>query len=206
MCSPTAITSRSRSADRIAITSSPSRGGGRDAAIVAVAKSFAAFTQGGRAWPIGEAFEGAVDLKGYGSRPARTSCGSRICSAAAGRGAEGETHRAAEAGAKALLARTSLDKRAEAARDQQPDGLADVVPTRRSVPFSRALHRWSGKFVTEKLYDNLPRRIFRRCKAQQIAVHQPRLVSSRLPRLLIAACATSAKRCSSQGSMTSTRT
>ena len=38
---------------------------GRDAAIVAVAKSFAAFSQGGRAWPRAEAFDGAVNIKGY---------------------------------------------------------------------------------------------------------------------------------------------
>jgi (1->4)-alpha-D-glucan 1-alpha-D-glucosylmutase len=38
---------------------------GRDAAIVAVGKSFAAFSQGGRSWPRAEAFDGALDLKGY---------------------------------------------------------------------------------------------------------------------------------------------
>jgi (1->4)-alpha-D-glucan 1-alpha-D-glucosylmutase len=38
---------------------------GRDAAIVAVAKSFAAFTQGGRAWPRAEDFDGAISLSGY---------------------------------------------------------------------------------------------------------------------------------------------
>jgi (1->4)-alpha-D-glucan 1-alpha-D-glucosylmutase len=38
---------------------------GRDAAIVAVAKSFAAFSQGGRSWPRPEAFDGALDLRGY---------------------------------------------------------------------------------------------------------------------------------------------
>jgi (1->4)-alpha-D-glucan 1-alpha-D-glucosylmutase len=38
---------------------------GRDAAITVVAKSFAAFSQGGRAWPRAEAFEGAVNIKGY---------------------------------------------------------------------------------------------------------------------------------------------
>jgi (1->4)-alpha-D-glucan 1-alpha-D-glucosylmutase len=38
---------------------------GRDAAIIAVAKSFAPFTQGGRAWLIGEAFDGALNIKGY---------------------------------------------------------------------------------------------------------------------------------------------
>ncbi len=38
---------------------------GRDAAIVAVAKSFAPFTDGGRAWPRAEAFEGAIDVSGY---------------------------------------------------------------------------------------------------------------------------------------------
>jgi (1->4)-alpha-D-glucan 1-alpha-D-glucosylmutase len=38
---------------------------GRDAAIVAVAKSCAAFTQGGRAWPRADAYDGAIDIKGY---------------------------------------------------------------------------------------------------------------------------------------------
>jgi (1->4)-alpha-D-glucan 1-alpha-D-glucosylmutase len=38
---------------------------GRDAAIVAVAKSFAAFSQGGRAWPRADAFDGALRLRGY---------------------------------------------------------------------------------------------------------------------------------------------
>lgn len=38
---------------------------GREAAIVAVAKSFAAFTQGGRAWPAAGAFEAAIDINGY---------------------------------------------------------------------------------------------------------------------------------------------
>jgi (1->4)-alpha-D-glucan 1-alpha-D-glucosylmutase len=38
---------------------------GRDAAIIAVAKSFAAFSQGGRAWPRGESYDGALNLSGY---------------------------------------------------------------------------------------------------------------------------------------------
>jgi len=38
---------------------------GRDAVIIAVAKSFAAFSQGGRVWPRAEAFDGALNLKGY---------------------------------------------------------------------------------------------------------------------------------------------
>jgi (1->4)-alpha-D-glucan 1-alpha-D-glucosylmutase len=38
---------------------------GRDAAIVAVAKSCATFTEGGRTWPRADAFDGAIDLKGY---------------------------------------------------------------------------------------------------------------------------------------------
>jgi (1->4)-alpha-D-glucan 1-alpha-D-glucosylmutase len=38
---------------------------GRDAAIVAVAKSFAAFSQGGRAWPRANDFDGAIGLSGY---------------------------------------------------------------------------------------------------------------------------------------------
>jgi (1->4)-alpha-D-glucan 1-alpha-D-glucosylmutase len=38
---------------------------GRDAVIIAVAKSFTAFSQGGRVWPRAEAFDGALNLKGY---------------------------------------------------------------------------------------------------------------------------------------------
>jgi (1->4)-alpha-D-glucan 1-alpha-D-glucosylmutase len=38
---------------------------GRDAAITVVAKSFAAFSQGGREWPRAEAFDGALQLNGY---------------------------------------------------------------------------------------------------------------------------------------------
>ena len=38
---------------------------GREAVIVAVAKSFAPFTQGGRHWPRPEAYEGEIDLAGY---------------------------------------------------------------------------------------------------------------------------------------------
>jgi (1->4)-alpha-D-glucan 1-alpha-D-glucosylmutase len=38
---------------------------GRDAAIVAVTKSLAAFSQGGRVWPEAEAFDGTLNLDGY---------------------------------------------------------------------------------------------------------------------------------------------
>jgi (1->4)-alpha-D-glucan 1-alpha-D-glucosylmutase len=38
---------------------------GRDAVITAVAKSFAAFSQGGRIWPRAEAFDGTISLSGY---------------------------------------------------------------------------------------------------------------------------------------------
>jgi (1->4)-alpha-D-glucan 1-alpha-D-glucosylmutase len=38
---------------------------GRDAAIVVVAKSFAAFSQGGRIWPRAETFDATVNVKGY---------------------------------------------------------------------------------------------------------------------------------------------
>ncbi|MGH9697369.1 MAG: malto-oligosyltrehalose synthase, partial [Bryobacteraceae bacterium] len=38
---------------------------GRDAAIVAVAKSFAAFSQGGRAWPQAESYDAALNVSGY---------------------------------------------------------------------------------------------------------------------------------------------
>jgi (1->4)-alpha-D-glucan 1-alpha-D-glucosylmutase len=39
---------------------------GGDAAIVAVARHFASFTEGGRVWPKPELFEGAIDLSGSG--------------------------------------------------------------------------------------------------------------------------------------------
>lgn len=38
---------------------------GRDAVIVAVAKSFAAFTEEGRVWPRADAFDGAIDVEDY---------------------------------------------------------------------------------------------------------------------------------------------
>ncbi|MCA1397867.1 malto-oligosyltrehalose synthase [Bradyrhizobium sp. BRP56] len=45
---------------------------GREAAIVAVARSFAPFTQGGRSWPRPEAFEGEIDVTGYALRDGAT--------------------------------------------------------------------------------------------------------------------------------------
>jgi (1->4)-alpha-D-glucan 1-alpha-D-glucosylmutase len=38
---------------------------GRDAVIIAVAKSFAPFSQSGRVWPRAEAFDAALDVSGY---------------------------------------------------------------------------------------------------------------------------------------------
>jgi (1->4)-alpha-D-glucan 1-alpha-D-glucosylmutase len=38
---------------------------GRDAAITAVAKSFAPLSQGGRVWPRAESYDGTLDLNGY---------------------------------------------------------------------------------------------------------------------------------------------
>jgi (1->4)-alpha-D-glucan 1-alpha-D-glucosylmutase len=38
---------------------------GRDAAIIAVAKSFAPMSQGGRAWPRAEAYDAMIDVNGY---------------------------------------------------------------------------------------------------------------------------------------------
>jgi (1->4)-alpha-D-glucan 1-alpha-D-glucosylmutase len=38
---------------------------GRDAAIVVIARHFAAFSDGGRVWPRGEAFEAAVSFPEY---------------------------------------------------------------------------------------------------------------------------------------------
>jgi (1->4)-alpha-D-glucan 1-alpha-D-glucosylmutase len=42
-----------------------SRRRGRDAVITVVAKSFAAFSQGGRVWPRAETFEGGIGVTGY---------------------------------------------------------------------------------------------------------------------------------------------
>ena len=38
---------------------------GREAAVVAVAKSFAGFSQGGRDWPRAEAFDATLNVDGY---------------------------------------------------------------------------------------------------------------------------------------------
>jgi (1->4)-alpha-D-glucan 1-alpha-D-glucosylmutase len=38
---------------------------GRDAAIVAVGKSFAAFSQAGRVWPSGDSYDGTLHIDGY---------------------------------------------------------------------------------------------------------------------------------------------
>ena len=38
---------------------------GRDAVITAVARCCATFSQGGRAWPLGQSFDGTVNLRGY---------------------------------------------------------------------------------------------------------------------------------------------
>jgi (1->4)-alpha-D-glucan 1-alpha-D-glucosylmutase len=46
---------------------------GRDAAIVVVAKSFSAFSQGGRAWPRAQEFDGALDVGGYAVEGADSS-------------------------------------------------------------------------------------------------------------------------------------
>ena len=44
---------------------------GRDAAIVAVARAFVPFTDGGRSWPRAEAFEGDIDIGGYSVKDVR---------------------------------------------------------------------------------------------------------------------------------------
>ena len=56
---------------------------GRDAAIVAVAKSFAAFTQGGRAWPRAEIFDGGLDVSGYAVEGIDSDAGANELSLAA---------------------------------------------------------------------------------------------------------------------------
>jgi (1->4)-alpha-D-glucan 1-alpha-D-glucosylmutase len=49
---------------------------GRDAAIVAVAKSFAAFSQSGRVWPLAESYDGALNVTGYSvDRAGKTNAG-----------------------------------------------------------------------------------------------------------------------------------
>ena len=53
---------------------------GRDAVITAVAKSCAAFSQDGRAWPRGEAFDGALNLNGYTVGRREANCASPNCS------------------------------------------------------------------------------------------------------------------------------
>ena len=86
--------------------------------------------------------------------------------ASAGRGAEGEIHRRAEAGAKAR-SRCEPETR-KAARDRRPDGLADVVPTTKVGSLLRACIDGPENSLPTSLR-NLPLQIFRRCKAQQIA-------------------------------------
>jgi (1->4)-alpha-D-glucan 1-alpha-D-glucosylmutase len=49
---------------------------GRDAAIVAVAKSFAPFSQSGRVWPLAESYDGALNVTGYSvDRAGKTNAG-----------------------------------------------------------------------------------------------------------------------------------
>jgi (1->4)-alpha-D-glucan 1-alpha-D-glucosylmutase len=48
---------------------------GRDAAIVVVAKSFAAFSQGGRAWPRAEAFDATLNVDGYSVQGIKADAG-----------------------------------------------------------------------------------------------------------------------------------
>jgi (1->4)-alpha-D-glucan 1-alpha-D-glucosylmutase len=48
---------------------------GRDAVIVAVAKSFASMSQGGRVWPHAEAYEGALRIDGYSVQGIGTKAG-----------------------------------------------------------------------------------------------------------------------------------
>jgi (1->4)-alpha-D-glucan 1-alpha-D-glucosylmutase len=48
------------------------RRNGGTAAIVAVAKSFALFTEGGRIWPRGEVFDGTLNIKGYATEGGAT--------------------------------------------------------------------------------------------------------------------------------------
>jgi (1->4)-alpha-D-glucan 1-alpha-D-glucosylmutase len=45
---------------------------GRDAAIIAVARSLAPMSQGGRVWPGAERYDGAIDVTGYSVEGGRT--------------------------------------------------------------------------------------------------------------------------------------
>ncbi len=132
------------------------RGHGRDAVITAVARWFAPLSQSGRVWPRGDNFEGALQLGDYRIEDID------------GENATGEVPLSAlfrhlpVAVLRARVENVSHSRRKpsrgaglktqKAARDLiGPDGLADVVPTKRSrfpPPRSR---QYSGSFITGKL-------------------------------------------------------
>ena len=77
---------------------------GRDAAIVAVARSFAPFTDGGRSGRVRRLLRAHIDIErlfGEGIDAEIDVAAFRTVPASACRGAEGEIRRAREAGAKA---------------------------------------------------------------------------------------------------------
>src|ERR1700722_10144026 len=95
------------------------------------------------------------------------------------------------------LARNDVRKTRRPPGIERPDGLAEVVPTTRVGSLRPRRPQYSEIFITNKLTLQASQRfsqLFRCCTAA-IAPHQLRLVSSKLPRLRIAICATSANRC-----------
>ena len=102
---------------------------GRDAAIVAVAKSFAPFTDGGRSWPRAEAFEGALDISGYSVKDVRGTLPlSELFRHLPVAVLKAKLQRA-QAGAKAEQSRNARPSGIE-----RPDGLAVIVPIRDRFP------------------------------------------------------------------------
>ena len=169
---------------------------GRDAVIVAVARSFAAFSQGGRVWPRAENFDATLHIDGYsipgmpaGSRARRAVQHLPVAVLKARSGA-------------VKPARDGLPPDAKAARDRRPGGLADVVPTTRSVPFPRNVDVRDSLPTSRRMRKQVFRSFDARISLQCVSA----LVSSRWPRFRIATCAASANRCSSQGNVTSSRT
>jgi (1->4)-alpha-D-glucan 1-alpha-D-glucosylmutase len=107
---------------------------GRDAAIVVVGKLFASLSQGGRAWPRPESFEGSLDLGGYSvASLADDVDATKVPLSLLFQHLPVAVLRARfESAAKRKRSRPRKSaQNAAAARDRGPGGLADVVPTRR---------------------------------------------------------------------------
>ena len=137
--------------------------------------------QGGRIWPPAKAFDGTLDIKGYTAEGGADELQLRLSHLPVA--VLRRTSRAA-------FARSLLNAQGRSSTAGRP---AKPCATKRSLS---ALASMLGSRQTDA--DCMPDR--------SATVRHHCFVSSRLPRLRIAACATSAKRCSSHGSITSTVT